>query len=339
MRCPCLKDLPPPPPGKLGWPWAEESPQAPDRMENGSEWPRISIVTPSFNQGSFIEETIRSVLLQGYPNLEYFVIDGGSKDETLSIIKKYEFWLSGWVSEKDRGQSHAINKGFARCTGDLITFQNSDDFYFPGAFHDAAHLWRQEQSCGAIVGAFRRCNTQSEPISNPVPSLLNLPSPRDLTLGPPGVYRLHQVSTFYTKAALDQVGRRVVEDLHYVMDRELLYRVCRQARIVLSQNCYAAFRSHQDSKSVSLILPFAREFAQLYLRSLSGNPAQDRQRRRMARHRITSGYLKAGKQAPNLANSAAFLLRAVFSDFSLLLTRQYASAWVRALRQSSTATA
>ena len=118
MRCPTINELPSPPPGKRGWPWTEDSPQLPDTMPDGSPWPKISIVTPSLNQGPFIEETIRSVLLQGYPNLEYIIMDGGSTDESIEIIKKYEPWLAYWESEPDRGQSHAINKGFQRASGD-----------------------------------------------------------------------------------------------------------------------------------------------------------------------------------------------------------------------------
>ena len=90
MKCPRLNELPPPPPGKTGWPWTEESAQLPDRIADGREWPRLSIVTPSYNQGAFLEETIRSVLLQGYSNLEYFVIDGESSDNSVEIIRKYE---------------------------------------------------------------------------------------------------------------------------------------------------------------------------------------------------------------------------------------------------------
>src|SRR5262249_37792728 len=102
-------DFPGAPLGKSGWPWTVEAPQVAPLRSDGSSWPRISIVTPSYNQGAFIEETIRSVLLQGYPNLEYMVIDGGSADQTIEIIRRYEKWLTHWVSEKDRGQSQAIN--------------------------------------------------------------------------------------------------------------------------------------------------------------------------------------------------------------------------------------
>ena len=91
--------------------------------------PKISIVTPSFNQAEFLEQTIESVLSQGYPNLEYFVMDGGSNDRSVEIIKKYESHLAGWVSEKDRGQSHAINKGLNLSTGDVFNWLNSDDYY------------------------------------------------------------------------------------------------------------------------------------------------------------------------------------------------------------------
>ncbi len=141
MKCPTLRELPPPPPGKTGWPWTEESPQLPEKMPDGSEWPRISIVTPSYNQGQFIEETIRSVLLQGYPNLEHIIIDGGSTDNSVEIIKKYEQWLTYWVSEPDKGQTDAIQKGFNLSTGVVWNWLNSDDLLEPLALQTIGNAY------------------------------------------------------------------------------------------------------------------------------------------------------------------------------------------------------
>jgi glycosyltransferase involved in cell wall biosynthesis len=103
-------------------------------LKKDSLWPKISIITPSFNQGQFLEKTMLSVLNQNYPNLEYIVIDGGSNDDSLEIIKKYEKYLAYWVCEKDNGQSDAINKGLRIATGDLVGWQNSDDIYTQGSF-------------------------------------------------------------------------------------------------------------------------------------------------------------------------------------------------------------
>src|ERR1043166_4155332 len=133
MRCPRLRELPPAPEGKKGWPWTEET--FPEAEQTSSSPLSISIVTPSYNQAAFLEETIRSVLLQGYPNLEYIVMDGGSTDGSVEIIKKYEKHLAYWTSEKDAGASDAIRKGFERATGSILAYLNSDDLYLPGAIH------------------------------------------------------------------------------------------------------------------------------------------------------------------------------------------------------------
>src|SRR5262245_14647820 len=113
--------------------------------------PRISIVTPSYNQGKFIEATIRSVLDQGYPNLEYLIIDGGSTDESVDIIRRYEKHLAYWVSEKDNGAADAISKGFARATGDIFAYLNSDDVYLPGALQTIASVM-DDPAAGVAFG-------------------------------------------------------------------------------------------------------------------------------------------------------------------------------------------
>ena len=133
MTSPHLEDLPPPPPGRTGWPWTEACPPLPAARPDGRPWPRISIVTPSFNQGDYIEETIRSILLQGYPDLEYIVMDGGSSDRSVEVVRKYERWITAWRSAPDKGQADAINQGLAQATGEVFHFINSDDVLAPGA--------------------------------------------------------------------------------------------------------------------------------------------------------------------------------------------------------------
>lgn len=151
-HCPTLTDLPAPPAGKQGWPWTEESPALPPLKPDGTPWPRVSLVIPCMNTGPFLEESIRSLLLQRYSDMELIIMDGGSSDESLSIIRKYDPWLTYWESQPDRGQSHAINKGLAKCTGLFFNWQNADDLLLPGSlaqtvlgfdrFPDAVYLSR-----------------------------------------------------------------------------------------------------------------------------------------------------------------------------------------------------
>jgi glycosyltransferase involved in cell wall biosynthesis len=159
MRCPNLVDLPDPPPGKAGWPWTIETPRHPDTMSDGSPWPRISIVTPSFNQGQYLEETIRSVLLQGYPNLEYFIMDGGSTDGSVEIIRKYETWLSHWESGKDGGQAAAINKGLRLSQGEWFQNINSDDVLLGGALAIVGQTPDRYDICCGNVQEFSPAHT------------------------------------------------------------------------------------------------------------------------------------------------------------------------------------
>jgi len=296
-----------------------------------SEYPRISIIIPSYNQGSYLEEAIQSVLGQEYPNLELIVIDGGSQDGSQEIIRKYEGELAYFVSEPDRGQSHAVNKGLKKASGDIITFLGSDDKYLPGAFQDLAIRWGKAEGCGAVIGAFQFMNAQSRLDERVIPPYLHQPAPLDLTLGPPGAYRLHQVATFYTKSALDTVGRHVREDLQFVMDRELLYRVCRNFPILTVDMPYGAFRKHKNSKSASQVLPFADEFARIYLESRTGDRENDRKREWMARYRVAKGYLAYANAGDKMVKSAFALIQVIFAYPTFIKEYSYIKAWKHCL--------
>lgn len=336
MRSPTLVDLPLSPLGKPGWPWTDAPTQLADKMQDGSPWPRISIITPSYNQADFLEETIRSVLLQGYPNLEYILIDGGSTDGSLDIIHRYAPWLAHWVSEPDRGQSHAINKGFASCTGEIITWIATDDVYFPGAFEEVALRWSEMKEAGAVVGAFHFLDADSRLDPEKHHPHLPHPAPIDLslTLAP---WRLHQVSTFYTRHALDEVGRTVREDLRHNMDRELIYRIARKYPICLVERPLAAFRIHQRSKSWSYqnMITMAREYASIQAMFSTSNARENALRQKIARGRIAKGYLKFAKYNPSILPSVRAMFQALYYQPSMLFTEGYWKAWLAVLRLRS----
>ena len=131
---PSIAALPAPPAGFHGWPWTEQTPPALLANPPRGGWPKITVVCPTYQQVKYIEETLRSVLLQGYPALEFIVMDGASQDGTVALLEKYSPWIKHWESTQDHGQSHALNKGFDRATGELFGWINSDDYYLPGAF-------------------------------------------------------------------------------------------------------------------------------------------------------------------------------------------------------------
>lgn len=212
---PCLlESLPPPPAGRTGWPWTEASAPLPPLQPNGQPWPKISLVTPSFNQGPYLEETIRSVLLQGYPNLEYHVIDGGSTDESVAILWKYKPWLTSWVSRRDRGQSDAINQGFARCDGEIFNWLCSDDLLEPHTLRLVARAFAEDPDCDAVVGdCFCLYEHQPERTGLRISDLARLQRS-------PFAAAIWQPSCFF-KRSLIQRSQLVLEDLHFCMDREL----------------------------------------------------------------------------------------------------------------------
>lgn len=230
-----LSHLPPPPPGKTGWPWTVESEPLPPTMPDGKPWPKISIVTPSYNQGQFIEETIRSVLLQNYPNLEYFIIDGKSTDESVEIIKKYEPWLTYWVSEKDRGQSDALMKGFRLATGELYAWLNSDDYYLPVALKVFAEAYVDCPDLGVVYSDYYFQVQANDAVgtASVAPSEDKILEPRRLS----GIDLSHfnnfnplgQPSCCFSSKIFWQVGG-LDEALHYSMDYDLSIRIFRSRK-------------------------------------------------------------------------------------------------------------
>jgi glycosyltransferase involved in cell wall biosynthesis len=228
-----------PPSGKAGWPWSEESTGFPNRTVDGQEWPRITVVTPSFNQGQFIEETIRSVLLQRYPNLEYIVMDGGSTDNTLTIIQRYRPWLSDVVSEPDKGQSDAINKGWRRSTGKILAWLNSDDVYEPNALFRVAASWLANPSAGLWHGLCQEFDeggvkrTIGEPYDVKIA----------MSVGYDEGGRVAQPAAFLARVAIDRVG--MLDDrLRQSMDKDVFQRVAAFYDAVFIPEVLARFRVH-----------------------------------------------------------------------------------------------
>ena len=240
--------LPSPPAGNTGWPWTEKCLLLSNRMADGSAWPKISVVTPSYNQGQFIEAAIRSVLLQGYPDLEYIMIDGGSTDNSLEIIKKYEPWLAYWVSEPDRGQSHAINKGIRHASGDILLWLNSDDLCLPDAFRRVVMAFRSDPALRLVIGQARLIDRQGQVIGD----LRSYFTSWDEVVTNP-TNSVRQISTFFSRSLFDELGL-IDESLQIAMDTELLVRFTQFHAPLILDEYLTAYRTHPNAKTHSQII-------------------------------------------------------------------------------------
>jgi glycosyltransferase involved in cell wall biosynthesis len=245
--------FPPPPVARTGWPWSQAY-QGDNGPDDSCEWPRVTIVTPSWNQGRFLEETIRSVLLQGYPNLEYIVMDAGSTDESVAIIRKYERYLTYWTSQPDAGQSDAINRGWRLGTGEIVAWVNADDLYEPGIVFDAVSYLRNCATAGMVCGTVRTVSQDDsrEFLRTEVAKPRSLATALKLGASP------GTTAAFIRRQALDQVGY-VDTNLHYWIDPELWIRIALKWDLGHVPMPWYRFRIHPASKTSSAIGSFHAE--------------------------------------------------------------------------------
>lgn len=206
-------------------------------------YPKISIITPSFNQGQFLEETIQSVLDQNYPNLEYIIIDGGSTDNSVEIIKKYEQQLSYWVSEPDRGHGHALNKGFARATGEIMAWINSDDKYLPWTFETVAEVFTVLPEVEWIQGNPATWDEKGRLVT----SRTGQKNLIDFLIG--NYAWIQQESTFGRRSLWERSGGYIDEHYQYMIDGELWSRFFLSAELFRADRIIGGFRHHDSNRS------------------------------------------------------------------------------------------
>ena len=216
-------------------------------VHDRSQYPRLTVVTPSFNQAHYLERTILSVLNQQYPNLEYFVVDGGSTDGSVDIIKKYAPYLTGWVSEKDQGQTDAINKGFRQATGEYVAFQNSDDVFAPGAFNRVAAEWRNDPVTDVFFGDMYITNEDDVILEE-----MRLPG----FCAECQIYegmQIYNQSLFIRRTRLEEFGF-LDASLRFVIDYEIIARLGVQPGIRFRHvaGFWGCFRVQPDAKSSTI---------------------------------------------------------------------------------------
>ena len=213
----------------------------------GKSLPKISVITPSYNQGEYLEQCIRSIIAQGYPNLEHIIIDGGSTDNSVDILKKYEKHLTYWVSEKDNGQSHAFNKGLEHATGEIIGWINSDDLYLNNCLFQGAEIFEGDPFCDIVFSNYYFIDERGVILKR----RKEIPFNFEVYLWTEGCYHAN-CAGFFKKNVFDVIGG-LDETLQFGMDTEFYLRADQARMSIKHDNAYwGAYRLHENSKSVSL---------------------------------------------------------------------------------------
>lgn len=311
MHCPELRELPRPSHAHLGWPWDTTS-----ESITGRDLPRITVITPSFNQAEYLEETLRSVLLQGYPDLEYLVVDGGSTDGSVEILRRYEPWLSWWCSEQDAGQADALNKALRHATGRIFNWVNSDDRLEPGALALVSGLFTSETD--AVAGACRfvyEPGGQVEIVRNRGLGARRLiAGAEDVTLCQPSLWLLTD--------GVREVGAFNVES-HYYFDAELFIRyLARWPRVRYVADTLSTFRVHPRSKTGSQPDGFRREYVRALRRLVAQAPTASARRQaanRLQQLKLHCRFLHVSREASRRGRIEAGLRLAVASLHPLLV--------------------
>jgi len=239
-----LNQLPPPNPNTKSW--CANTQTSPDTYTEAQVYPKISVIMPSYNQGAFIEETIRSILLQNYPALELIIMDGGSTDETVDILKKYDKWIHTWVSEKDAGQSDAMNKGWRKATGDVIAFINSDDYYEPGVLARVGRFFSAAMGKNMLLGSTRVIESDGKEIKIKTPC--NRYS-HLAVLGGRHAMPNNPVGYFYSRKIQEEVGDFDTKD-HYSMDYRFLLKAFKSAdHLTVAKAIFGNYRYDDHTKT------------------------------------------------------------------------------------------
>lgn len=203
--------------------------------------PLVSIVTPSYNQGKFIEETIQSLLSQDYPNIEHIVMDGGSTDDTIEILKRYEGEIK-WFSEKDRGQAHAVNKGWAMAKGEILGWVNSDDLLLPGAIREVVHYLNAHMNASIVYGKAHYIDEHGKVIAQYPTENFDTELLQEMCF-------ICQPALFMRREVVDRVGM-LNETLNYCMDYDYWVRASKIFKFDYIEKYFATQRLYGDAKTV-----------------------------------------------------------------------------------------